>query len=199
MGRKPLNKKNLEILIDYALQCSNDGFTRKMAIDEGVLPENRWALLRDKAIREGLIRKEGWKKSARYFWAGEEAYIDPEELEVEDNDNPDEDFNFDTDSEEAIWKPRDETSAIGDWTDGAEFKHIKIESNELAIEEEFASQNKIAEMVDEENPELLTEFEEPETNQADIDDLHSIIASLEETPEVKAEVKTEDLEWDFTF
>ena len=188
MGRRPLDSKHLEIMIDYAMQCGDEGFTRAEAIREGVMTENRWALLRDKALREGLLRKEGWKKSARYFFDGEAYQIQQEkEEQVEEKDFEDEE---ELDLEEL---EEDEEFPWHELNEPEEEEHLGEIDDDLPF---------VIEMPFEDIP------DDDEDNDEDVgvdvgddDDLAAIINALgedEQAPPSEPE-KQPDLDWDFTF
>jgi len=186
MGRRPLDSKHLEIMIDYAMQCGDEGFTRAEAIREGVMTENRWALLRDKALREGLLRKEGWKKSARYFFDGEAYQIQQEEKDLEDEDELDlEDLD---DDEEFPWHEANEPE---------EEEHLGENDDDLP----FVIELPFEDIPDDNDVEDLDDDDVGVGVVDDDDDLAAIINALgedEQAPPLEPE-KQPDLDWDFTF
>lgn len=98
MGRKPLDNVHIEELLNFAKRQGFDGFSRAEALNAGAVADNRWALLRDRTMKSGMIIKRGWKKSARYFHF--EFSEKPEELpfltkEEEDYEIDDVDEDFD--------------------------------------------------------------------------------------------------------
>ena len=67
MGRKRLPTEVLQPLVKFAIESGEDGITRKTAIKKGVITNSRWALIKNRAVSEGLLVRDGWKKSARYY------------------------------------------------------------------------------------------------------------------------------------
>lgn len=72
MGRRLLDTKILEDFLAYAESKGEKGFTRSDALAEDALPENRWALIKNRALNEGLLQMTGIKKNARYYHYGYE-------------------------------------------------------------------------------------------------------------------------------
>lgn len=67
MGRKQLPTEVLQPLLKFAIESGEFGITRKTAIKKGVISNSRWALIKNRAVEEGLLVRIGWKKSARYY------------------------------------------------------------------------------------------------------------------------------------
>lgn len=67
MGRKQLPTEVLQPLLKFAIETGEIGITRKSAIKKGVIKNSRWALIKNRAVEEGLLVRVGWKKSARYY------------------------------------------------------------------------------------------------------------------------------------
>ena len=91
MGRKPLKIDIIRPLLLFAKDSGERGFTRRDVIDNEVIPENRWATIKNRGLRAGWFVKRGYKKSARYYIAGCEPNNDDELFEevaeeVEDDD-----------------------------------------------------------------------------------------------------------------
>lgn len=70
MGRKPLKIEIVRPLLMFAKEAGEYGFTRRDVIDNEIIPENRWATLKNRGLKAGWFVKRGYKKSARYYIAG---------------------------------------------------------------------------------------------------------------------------------
>lgn len=189
MGRKPLNPEHLQNLTDFAKGQGFEGFSRAEAITAGVVAENRWALLRDRGMRQGTLIKKGWKKSARYF-------------HVDYSERPEE-IPFMTEM------PETETVETDDVDDdfqelSAPFETVETVESEEQDEDEFEYQPQIEdwpmpeEYEKEDNqPEFdvknYTEIDAIE-EEDDEEELDAIIESLEVDNSVD-----EDIDWDFDF
>ena len=96
MGRKPLKIEIVRPLLMFAKEAGERGFTRRDVIDNEIIPENRWATLKNRGLKAGWFVKRGYKKSARYYIAGcepneddelfKEAVVEEVEIEYEEYD-----------------------------------------------------------------------------------------------------------------
>jgi hypothetical protein len=78
MGRKPLKIEIVRPLLMFAKEAGERGFTRRDVIDNEIIPENRWATLKNRGLKAGWFVKRGYKKSARYYITGCEPNDDDE-------------------------------------------------------------------------------------------------------------------------
>lgn len=182
MGRKPLDPVHTEELLNFAKGKGYNGFSRADAINEGAVAENRWALLRDRTMRSGMIIKRGWKKSARYFH-----------------------FEFSEKPEELPFLTQDEEVDIEDVDNDFEELDVPFKTNGGVknYRKEEAEVTEEPEESDEEDDWLNIELDDDsmETNKAfieddDDDELDEIINSLQDDSDSEI---TDDTNWDFDF